>query len=146
MSCHLTTRKPWTIRLMKVLEELSLFKVLTFLVDFKAKKIKKDPSVNTAFLPDKDREEYEQKERERLKKIWMIEQEEIKRQSIIVTYSYWDGSGHRAQVDCVKGDSISQFLEKVRKQWHELRGVNVENLIFIKEDLIIPHVSSSWVN
>ncbi|KAJ3313326.1 hypothetical protein HDU93_004902, partial [Gonapodya sp. JEL0774] len=40
---------------------------------------------------------------------------------------------------CKKGDSIAQFLEKVRQQWHQLRGVNVDNLVFIKEDLIIPH-------
>ena len=39
-----------------------------------------------------------------------------------------------------KGNTISQFLEAVRQQWHELRGVHVDNLMYIKEDLIIPHV------
>ncbi|CAJ0769064.1 5863_t:CDS:2, partial [Entrophospora sp. SA101] len=58
---------------------------------------------------------------------------------INITYSYWDGTGHRKTVTCKKGDSISAFLEKCRQQFHELRGVSVDNLLYVKEDLIIPH-------
>ena len=64
-------------------------------------------------------------------------------EKIQVTYSYWDGTGHRKTVTCKKGDTITQFLEKCRQQFHELRGVSVDNLIYVKEDLIIPHVSFS---
>lgn len=32
------------------------------------------------------------------------------------------------------------FLEKCRQQFPELRSVSVDNLMYIKEDLIIPHV------
>ena len=51
-----------------------------------------------------------------------------------------------AQANCfsqqvTKGNTIAQFLEAVRQQWHELRGIHVDNLMYIKEDLIIPHVS-----
>ncbi|CAJ0927822.1 16077_t:CDS:2 [Entrophospora sp. SA101] len=60
---------------------------------------------------------------------------------INITYSYWDGTGHRKTVTCKKGDSISAFLEKCRQQFHELRGVSVDNLLYVKEDLIIPHVT-----
>ncbi|CAG8664944.1 17627_t:CDS:2, partial [Racocetra fulgida] len=60
-------------------------------------------------------------------------------EKISVTYSYWDGTGHRKTVSCKKGDSIASFLEKCRQQFHELRGVSVDNLIYVKEDLIIPH-------
>ncbi|EEB93487.1 hypothetical protein MPER_07843 [Moniliophthora perniciosa FA553] len=56
-----------------------------------------------------------------------------------ITYSYWDGSGHRKTVTCKKGDAISTFLEKCRQQFPELRGVSVDNLMYVKEDLIIPH-------
>jgi len=38
-----------------------------------------------------------------------------------------------------KGDKISNFLEKARQQFTELRGVSVDNLMYIKEDLVIPH-------
>ena len=42
---------------------------------------------------------------------------------------------------CKKGDNIGQFLEKCRAQFPELRGTSVDNMMYIKEDLIIPHVS-----
>ncbi|KAJ3026757.1 hypothetical protein HDV00_011638 [Rhizophlyctis rosea] len=103
------------------------------------KKIKKDPSVDTSFLPDKAREEEERREREKLQAEWLEHQERIKQERILITYSYWDGTGHRKSVEVTKGNTIAQFLEAVRQQWHELRGVHVDNLMYIKEDLIVPH-------
>ncbi|CAG8833401.1 13137_t:CDS:2, partial [Racocetra persica] len=105
----------------------------------KKPKLGKNPNVDTSFLPDRDREEDERKEREQLRLEWLRKQEEIKNEKISVTYSYWDGTGHRKTVSCKKGDSIASFLEKCRQQFHELRGVSVDNLIYVKEDLIIPH-------
>jgi hypothetical protein len=40
-----------------------------------------------------------------------------------------------------KGITIEKFLGIVQREFHDLRGVSVESLMFIKEDLIIPHVS-----
>lgn len=100
----------------------------------------KNPHVDTSFLPDREREEAEARERQKLRKEWLAEQEKIKTEPVSITYSYWDGSGHRKSVECKKGDSIAVFLERVRQQWPELRGTNVDNMMFIKEDLIIPHV------
>jgi protein FAM50 len=59
---------------------------------------------------------------------------------ISVTYSYYDGTGHRRTVAVRKGTKIDQFLELVRQEFHELRGISSENMLFIKEDVIIPHV------
>jgi protein FAM50 len=61
-------------------------------------KFRKNPNVDTSFLPDRDREEEERKERERLRQEWLKKQEDIKLEEIEVTYSYWDGSGHRKSV------------------------------------------------
>ncbi|KAG6833703.1 hypothetical protein H0H87_002900 [Tephrocybe sp. NHM501043] len=105
----------------------------------KRSKFRKNPNVDTSFLPDREREEAERKERERLRLEWLEKQEAIKKEDIEVVYSYWDGSGHRKSVTCKKGDTISAFLEKCRQQFSELRGVSVDNLMYIKEDLIIPH-------
>ncbi|KAJ8519511.1 hypothetical protein ONZ45_g3584 [Pleurotus djamor] len=102
-------------------------------------KFRKNPDVDTSFLPDREREEAERKERERLRQEWLRIQEETKAEDIEITYSYWDGSGHRKSVMCKKGDTISTFLEKCRQQFPELRGVSADNLIYVKEDLIIPH-------
>lgn len=105
----------------------------------KKSKFRKNPNVDTSFLPDREREEAERKERERLRVEWLEKQEEIKKEEIEVVYSYWDGSGHRKSVACKKGDDIGSFLEKCRQQFSELRGVSVDNLMYVKEDLIIPH-------
>ncbi|KAJ1967672.1 hypothetical protein H4R35_006643, partial [Dimargaris xerosporica] len=106
-----------------------------------AKKIKfnKNPDVDTSFLPDRERDEKERQVREELRQEWLKEQERIKAEIVTVTYSYWDGSGHRRMVRCKKGDTIAAFLEKCRLQFHELRGISVDNMMYIKEDLIIPH-------
>ncbi|EKM82535.1 hypothetical protein AGABI1DRAFT_82301 [Agaricus bisporus var. burnettii JB137-S8] len=99
----------------------------------------KNPDVDTSFLPDREREEAERRERERLRVEWLTKQEQMKQEDIEITYSYWDGSGHRKSVVCKKGDDVATFLEKCRQQFPELRGISVDNLMYIKEDLIIPH-------
>lgn len=115
----------------------------------KRAKFGKNPNVDTSFLPDREREEEERRERERLRQEWLRNQEELKAEEIEITYSYWDGSGHRKSVTvrslnqsseppcstffkCKKGDTISSFLEKCRQQFPELRGVNVDNLMYVK--------------
>lgn len=107
----------------------------------------KNPEVDTSFLPDREREETERAERERLRQLWAMQQETIKNEEIDVTYSYWDGTGHRHCVRIKKGFTIEKFLERVleqlRKDFRELRVSSVENLMYIKEDLIIPHVRHS---
>lgn len=107
----------------------------------KRAKLGKNPDVNTEFLPDREREEEERKERERLRQEWLKKQEDLKNEDIEITYSYWDGSGHRKSVTvrsnqcyvpisliicfkCKKGDTIASFLEKCRQQFPELRGTS----------------------
>ena len=66
------------------------------------KRLRKNPNVDTSFLPDREREESERKEREELRKEWLHRQEELKNEDIEITYSYWDGSGHRKSVTVSK--------------------------------------------
>ncbi|RQM29274.1 hypothetical protein B5M09_004528 [Aphanomyces astaci] len=107
------------------------------------KKALKCPFVETAFLPDKEREEEIARETVKLTQEWHAEQERIKLQKVVVAYSYWNGNGHRRHLEITKGTTIRQFLDTVRqslsKDFHDLRGVSTENLMYIKEDLIIPH-------
>ena len=105
---------------------------------------KKDPSIDTSFLPDKDREDAARAERIRLEKEWNEEQERIKQEKLQITYSYWDGSGHRRTCTIRKGDSVGEgFLEVVRKDlcrdFRELKNVASDGLLYVKEDLILPH-------
>ena len=64
----------------------------------KRPKSRKNPEVDTSFLPDRDREEAERREREQLRQEWLRRQDELKKEDIEITYSYWDGSGHRKSV------------------------------------------------
>ncbi|GMH23666.1 hypothetical protein Nepgr_025509 [Nepenthes gracilis] len=115
---------------------------------FKHGKLGKDPTVETSFLPDSEREAEELAERERLKKQWLREQELIKNEPLEITYSYWDGTGHRRVIQVRKGDTIGEFLRGVQQQlapeFREIRTTSVENLLYVKEDLIIPHQHSFY--
>ncbi|ERN13450.1 protein XAP5 CIRCADIAN TIMEKEEPER [Amborella trichopoda] len=111
-------------------------------------KLGKDPTVETSFLPDSEREAEEQAERERLRKQWLREQELIRNEPLEITYSYWDGTGHRRVIQVRKGDTIGEFLRAVQQQlapeFREVRTTSVENLLYVKEDLIIPHQHSFY--
>ena len=108
----------------------------------KSRKIGKNPNVDTSFLPDADRDAEDLKLRESLEKEWSKEQNLIKKERLEITYSYWDGSGHRRTIEIAKGIKIGDFLELVRKelssQFSELRGLSGDHLMYIKDDLIIP--------
>ncbi|XP_037036496.1 protein FAM50 homolog [Bradysia coprophila] len=107
-----------------------------------AKKVRKNPDVDTSFLPDREREERENKLREELRQEWVGQQATLKDQEITITFSYWDGSGHRRSVQMKKGNSIYQFLQKclevLRKEFSELKTVMADQLMYVKEDLILP--------
>ncbi|KAG0570331.1 hypothetical protein KC19_6G154300 [Ceratodon purpureus] len=111
-------------------------------------KFGKNPGVETSFLPDREREAEEQAERERLRSEWLQQQSRIKNEPLEITYSYWDGAGHRRVIQVRKGDTIAEFLRAVQQQlaseFREIRTASVENLLYVKEDLIIPHQHSFY--
>jgi len=109
----------------------------------KKKRFGMNPEVNTIFLPDRDRDEEENQLREKLRQEWEGKQKSIKDEEVEITYSYWDGSGHRKTIFAKKGHSIYQFLckvlETIRSEFPELKIATADQLMFVKEDLIIPH-------
>ena len=40
----------------------------------------------------------------------------MKNEPLKITYSYWDGQGHRRTLVARKGDTVLQFLQKVKEQ------------------------------
>jgi protein FAM50 len=116
---------------------LSLFKT--------KKRFGKNPHVDTSFLPDKDRDFAEDLLREQLRREWVDKQEKLKNEQIEIVYSYWDGTGHRRTAQLKKGQTIQQFLskclEQLRKenQFNELKTSAVDQLMYVKEDIILPH-------
>jgi protein FAM50 len=89
------------------------------------KKLKKDPTVDTHFLPDRERDAADQKLRDELASEWKKQQELIKSEMIEITYSYWDGHGHRRAIKVSKGTRIDQFLEKARRYGHTSYAIHI---------------------
>ena len=114
----------------------------------KKKRLGKNPDVDTFFLPDVDRDEEENKLRESLRQQWEKRQRKLKEEVIEITYSYWDGSGHRKSVNMKKGNTIYQFLQKclddLRIDFPELRAVTADQMVYVKEDLIIPQTNTFY--
>lgn len=106
-------------------------------------KLGKDPSVQTHFLPDRDRDMEEDimhklREEENEKLLNLIRDEPL-----AITYSYFNGSGHRRSVMVRKGDTVLQFLKcaqgQLRDSFREIRSSQSSDLMYIKEDVILPH-------
>jgi protein FAM50 len=114
----------------------------------KRKRFGKNPDVDTSFLPDVDRDEEENKLREQLRQEWEQRQAKLKAEEIEITFSYWDGSGHRRNLMVKKGNSIYQFLQKaledLRPDFPELRAVTADQLMYVKEDLILPQTNTFY--
>ena len=111
---------------------------------FVPKKVRKNPSVDASFLPDRERDEANARRREELAEEYRKQVEATKAQLIDVTYSYHDPSGrdgqkgHRFSVQIPKGFTIQDFLGKCREQCVPLRSCSVDQLMYVKEDLILP--------
>lgn len=108
----------------------------------------KDPTVDTGFLPDRAREEAELAERAQIEAEYLERSRKEKSDPLVVTYSFYDG-GRRAggKISLVKGDTVETFLSKCRTELlaeggtvnRDLRHCDVAGMMYIKEDLILPH-------
>ncbi len=108
----------------------------------------KNPDVETSFLPDKAREEAEAEERKALAAEFLERAEAMKAETVDVAYSFYDGGRRAGGTMRVKqGDTIEHFLVKVRAALlteggtinRDLKAVDAPGMMYIKEDLIIPH-------
>lgn len=100
--------------------------------------------MDTSFLPDRDREEEERILREKLRQEWVEKQQKLKNEEVDLVFSYWDGSGHRRSMRIKKRTTIQMFLTKaleiLRREnaFNELKTASVDQLIFVKDDVILP--------
>jgi protein FAM50 len=102
-------------------------------------KLGKDPTIDTSFLPDKGRDEFLEQEKRRLQLEWLRQQEEIKEAPLHIDYCFYDGTSHRKTMCIKKGSSIKEFLLIAKKQFPEIQDVGTDSLLFVKENVIIPH-------
>jgi protein FAM50 len=106
----------------------------------------KNPTVDTSFLPDAEREAEFEAKRQALLEEYQQAQEEVKKQPLEVAFVYWDGSGHRRNITVPQGTTIGKFLHLAKTEligeFPELKSVVADHLMFIKEDTILPNTIS----
>ncbi|EXB39258.1 Protein XAP5 CIRCADIAN TIMEKEEPER [Morus notabilis] len=94
-------------------------------------KFGKDPTVETSFLPDRVAED-------------AVSVSVRLRNKLSVKGCGNNGYLSRSRYEVRKGDTIGEFLRAVQQQlapeFREIRTTSVENLLYVKEDLIIPHL------
>jgi len=134
------TRKKEKRKMMSLLSFVGDEEGLEEKTSLPSKLLKKDPTVDTSFLPDKQRQLDQEDKRNQLENQWNQMQERIRKEPLEVVYSFWDGSGHRRTTNILKGSSVGDFLERVRQdllpEFKELANVSSDALMFVKEDLV----------
>jgi protein FAM50 len=80
----------------------------------KRAKLGKNPTVDTTFLPDREREEAERKQREEIRQQWLRDQEDVKKEIIEVAFAYFDGHSHRSEAR-VRGLGCSRSITFVTR-------------------------------
>lgn len=109
----------------------------------------KDPTARTEFLPDREREEAEARERAEIEAEYLERASRERGEALEITYSYYDGSRRAGgKISCVKGDTVEAFLGKVRASLlrdgektvqRDMKHCDAASMMYVKEDLIIPH-------
>ncbi|WBW75082.1 splicing factor, xap-5-like protein [Schizosaccharomyces osmophilus] len=106
----------------------------------KKKHLGKDPTVNTSFLPDAEREALEEAKRKEYRKQWLEEQERIKEEEILIPFLFYEGSTTRYSVKIRLKDSVGHILSNMKDQIPSLKRVlDMDKLLLVQSDLIIPH-------
>ncbi|EPY49842.1 xap-5-like protein [Schizosaccharomyces cryophilus OY26] len=109
-------------------------------ITLKKKHIGKDPTANTSFLPDAEREALEEARKEEYRKQWLEEQERIKEEEILIPFLYYDGTTTRYSVRIRLKDSVGHILSNMKDQIPGLKRVlDMDKFLLVQSDLIIPH-------
>ncbi|KAK9390232.1 XAP5, circadian clock regulator-domain-containing protein [Lipomyces mesembrius] len=98
-----------------------------------------DPTADTSFLMTKETGEWERQKREELRKEFLRRQEEIKEEKAHLQFCYFDGTYVPGKITIKKGDQIWVMLDRTRKGKKEFHRGTVDDIIFVKDNIIIPH-------
>ena len=103
----------------------------------------KCPDVDTSFLPDRGRENSEAARRAALMAEWADLQSRVRQEPLELVVVYYDGTSHRRRLTVLKGDAVGDMIaaahSALKTEFRDLRNVSKDALMYVKEDLIIPH-------
>ncbi|KAK9452653.1 XAP5, circadian clock regulator-domain-containing protein [Dipodascopsis uninucleata] len=103
------------------------------------KKRKVDQSVDTSFLKTKEEEEWDRKQREELRKEFLKRQLQVKDETVNLRFVYFDGTSTPGMVTIKKGDPVWAMLDRTRKDRKEFHRGTVDDIMLVKDNIIIPH-------
>ena len=85
-------------------------------------------ATSAALESSKDRLEQEKRHKDEKKKSSLVR----------LTLSFYDGADHRFCVDFRRGDRLLDVLKKCQQEYGPLKGVLLDDLMLVKENLILP--------
>lgn len=81
--------------------------------------------------------------RERLREEFLEKKRKQMEEDIAISFSYWSGGGGRRKVLVKQKDTVREFLKRamnnLKDEFRELKSISVEQMMYVKEDCIIPH-------
>lgn len=111
------------------------------ITSFKKNRLGADPTVKSYFEASDFEAETTaalESSRQRQDKQQRVIHDKKKTSMIRLTLSFYDGADHRFCIDFKRGDTLLEVLKKCRLEYGPLRGVLAEDLMLIKENLILP--------
>ena len=93
----------------------------------------------------------EAQERELLRREFLVLQEKIKNEEIVIPFVFYDGTNvtpRETGVKVKKGEAVWLFLERARRMSgrREWLRVSVDDLLLVRGEVIIPHVGSPYLS
>mmetsp|Transcript_15648 Transcript_15648/g.13692 ORF Transcript_15648/g.13692 Transcript_15648/m.13692 type:complete len:219 (+) Transcript_15648:162-818(+) len=109
----------------------------------KSQRIMKDPSVNTSFLKDEEKDMVEEIKRKAKVNKLIHKNFETREELIKLKYSYWDGSGVNKEIIVKKGETIRDVIQKCLKRIEKINGsllgATADTFMMVKADVILPN-------
>jgi protein FAM50 len=102
---------------------------------------KRDPTIDTSELKTKKEQEQEQRLKEQTQLELLAQHAKAKSEIIDFPFVYYDGSSTPSKVTVKKGDPIWVILDKTRKGRKQFHRGTVDDILLVKNNIIIPHVS-----
>ncbi|KAK9449332.1 XAP5, circadian clock regulator-domain-containing protein [Limtongia smithiae] len=104
-----------------------------------AKRRKVDATVDTSFIKTKQSATWEAEQRETLRREYLQQQEQIRQEKVDLQFCYYDGTCTSSSVQIKKGDQVWVMLDRTRKNRKELHRGTVDDMMLVRDNIIIPH-------
>eukprot|EP01128_Nolandella_sp_AFSM9_P004072 TRINITY_DN1786_c0_g1_i1.p1 TRINITY_DN1786_c0_g1~~TRINITY_DN1786_c0_g1_i1.p1 ORF type:complete len:248 (+),score=82.18 TRINITY_DN1786_c0_g1_i1:976-1719(+) len=103
------------------------------------KKSLKNPTVDTSFLPDKERDEKLAKEQLLQRKLELHRQKELRETDLKIDFNFFDGTTHANSLTVKMQQTVEDLVTLARRLYPELSKTSIHDLLLVKANYILPH-------